>query len=266
MTTNQPLDPAPQGLRQLATRRAMRTLVRRPRWFFANLKQGPEFLRERRMDTGIDAFAEYVEPEDEAVAAALGVDRDAYATAIANLWMPEADPDEPLSTYNAREELLRLVGAIVRLVQPATMVETGVAFGYTTATVLRVMRENARGHLYSIDLPPLQYDPNEAIGRAVPDELKDRWTLRVGDSRKLLAPVAAEAAPIDIFLHDALHTYSAQLREYRTVWPKLRAGGVLISDDVANPAFVQFSNEVGAMPHLIVGPSRPSAVGLLRKE
>ena len=244
----------------------MRTLVRRPRWFFANLKQGPEFLRERRMDTGIDAFAEYVEPEDEAVAAALGVDRDAYATAIANLWMPEADPDEPLSTYNAREELLRLVGAIVKLVQPATMVETGVAFGYTTATVLRVMRENGRGHLYSIDLPPLQYDPDEAIGRAVPDELKDRWTLSVGDSRKLLAPVAAKAAPIDIFLHDALHTYSAQLREYRTVWPKLRAGGVLISDDVANPAFVQFSNEVGAMPHLIVGPSRPSAVGLLRKE
>lgn len=243
----------------------MRSLLRRPRWFLTNLRQGPEFLRERRLDTGIERFRQYVEPESAAVAAALEVDRADYERAVADLWMPEIDPDEPLSTYNAREELLRIVGGIVKLTRPRTMVETGVAFGFTTATVLRAMHDNASGHLYSIDLPPLQYDPDEAIGRAVPEELKDRWTLRLGDSRKLLEPVAAHAAPIDVFLHDALHTYSAQLREYRTVWPKMRAGGVLISDDVANPAFVEFAGEVGADPHLIVGRTRRSAVGLLRK-
>jgi predicted O-methyltransferase YrrM len=265
MTTNQPIDPAPQGLRQLATKRALRTLIRRPRWFFTNIRQGPEFLRERRMDTGVEPFRDYVEPEAEAVAAALGLDSAAYEAAVADLWIPEPDPDEPLSTYNAREELLRVVGGIVKLIRPRTMVETGVAFGYTTATVLRAMRDNEQGHLHSIDLPPLQYDPDEPIGRAIPEELKDRWTLRLGDSRKLLEPVAAEAAPVDLFLHDALHTYSAQLREYRTVWPHLRSGGVLVSDDVANPAFVEFAAEVGGAPHLVVGPSRPSAVGLLRK-
>jgi predicted O-methyltransferase YrrM len=265
MTTNQPRDPAPQGVRQLVTRRAMRSLVRRPRWFLSNLRQGPEFLRERRKDTGVGPFRRYVQPEGEAVATTLDVEPRSYEQAVAGLWMPEIDPDEPLSTYNARQELLRLVGGVIKLIKPKAMVETGVAFGFTSATALRAMEDIGSGHLYSIDLPPLQYDPDEAIGRAVPEELKARWTLRLGDSRKLLPAVAAEADPIDIFLHDALHTYSAQLREYRTVWPHLRSGGILMSDDVANPAFVEFAREVGAEPHLVVGPSRGSAVGLLRK-
>ena len=81
----------------------------------------------------------------------------------------------------------------------------------------------------------------------------------------MLGPLVARVAPLDVFLHDALHTYSSQLREYRTAWPHLRAGGVLISDDVGNPAFVEFAAEVGARPYLVTGPSRESAVGLLRK-
>lgn len=265
MSTNEPRKPAPQGVRQLATRRAMRTLVRRPKWFLINLRQGPEFLRDRRRDTGVEPFARYVKPEAEAVAAVLGIDADDYERAVAGLWMPVPDPDEPLSTYNARAELLRIMGAIVALMRPRVMVETGVAFGFTTATVLRVMREADSGHLYSVDLPPLQYDPADPIGRAVPDELMDRWTLRLGDSRSVLGPLAADVAPIDVFLHDALHTYSSQLREYRTVWPHMRPGAILASDDVANPAFVEFAADVGAEPHLVVGPSRPSAIGLLRK-
>lgn len=265
MNTNQPRNPAPQGIRQLATRRALRSLVRRPRWFLTNLRQGPEFLRERRKDTGVAPFRRYVKPEAEAVAAALGVEPASYDRVVADLWMPEMDPDQPLSTYNARQELLRLVGGLIKLMKPRTMVETGVAFGFTSATALRAMEDVDSGHLYSIDLPPLQYDPDEAIGRAVPEALKGRWTLRLGDSRKLLGAVAVDANPIDIFLHDALHTYSAQLREYRTVWPHLRSGGILMSDDVANPAFVEFARDVGAEPHLVAGPSRPSAVGLLRK-
>src|SRR5688572_14301121 len=122
MTTNQPSNPAPTGLRQLATRRALRSLVRRPRWFFMNLRQGPEFLRERRMDTGIEPFRRHVEPEPEAVAETLGIDAPSYERAVSDLWMPEMDPDEPLSTYNARRELLRLVGGIVKLMKPQAMV------------------------------------------------------------------------------------------------------------------------------------------------
>lgn len=266
MTTNQThRRPPREGVRQLVTREAMRTLLKRPRWFFTNLRQGPEFLLDKRRETSPESYARYITSEAEAIMAVLGVSESAYEEAAASLWAPEPDPDEPLSVWNAREELLRLVGAVVKLARPAVMVETGVALGFTTATVLHAMRDNDRGQLHSIDLPALQYDPSDPVGRAVPADVRDRWELHLGDSRKLLGPLAARLAPLDVFLHDALHTYSSQRREYRTVWPHLRSGGVLISDDVGNPAFVEFAHEVGARPYLVTGPSRDSAVGLLRK-
>jgi predicted O-methyltransferase YrrM len=257
--------PPREGIRQLATREAMRTLVRRPRWFFANLRQGPEFLRDQRLEMPAEQFAEHLTTEAAAVAAVLGVEESEYERARAGLWIPQPDPDEPLNVWNAREELLGLVGAIVRLMRPRVMVETGVALGFTTATVLRAMRENDCGRLYSVDLPALQYDPGDPVGRAVPEELGDRWELTLGDSRIVLGPLVERVAPLDVFLHDALHTYTSQLREYRTAWPHLRSGGVLVSDDVGNPAFVEFAREVGAVAHLVGGPTRASAVGVMRK-
>jgi predicted O-methyltransferase YrrM len=265
MATNFSERPPKEGVRQLLTRSALRTLVRSPGVFLANMRQGPEFFRDSRRRQDLAAVEQYVETEAEAVCAVLEIDRARYEAASRETWIPTADPGDPLSVWNAREELLRMVGTIVELVRPAVMVETGVAQGFTTWTVLQVMAGAAEGHLYSVDLPALQYDPDDAVGRAVPAQLRDRWTLELGDSRKKLEPLCERVAPLDIFLHDALHTYSSQMREYRTAWPHLRPGGLLISDDVNNPAFVDFARQVDVRPHLVAGPSRSDAVGLLRK-
>jgi predicted O-methyltransferase YrrM len=82
----------------------------------------------------------------------------------------------------------------------------------------------------------------------------------------VLVPLLHKVEPIDLFIHDANHAYSAQLREYRAAWPYLRPGGVLVSDDVGNPAFVEFAAEVGARPYLVPGSRSESVVGLLRKD
>jgi predicted O-methyltransferase YrrM len=265
MPTNFARRPARRGLRQFLTAGPWRTLARDPAVFLANLRQGPEYLRDRRRKRDLDDFKEFVEPEVEAVCAVLEIDPARYEAAARATWLPAADPDDPLSAWNAREELLRIVGTAVALMRPAVVVETGVALGFTTATVLCAMADAGRGRLYSVDLPALQHNPDEPLGMAVPPELRDRWQLELGDSRKKLGPLCARVAPLDVFLHDALHTYSSQLREYRTAWPFIRSGGLLLSDDVDNPAFVEFAAEVGARPHLVAGPSRKDAIGLLRK-
>ena len=257
--------PPVEGPRQLLTRAAVRTLLRSPRTFLANLRQGPEFVRDRRREADPESFWSDFREEGEAVAVVTGAEPAAARAAMASLWLPEADPDEPLNVWNARGELLRIAGAIVALERPQVMVETGVAQGFTTATLLAAMERNGSGHLYSIDLPALQFDPSGEVGRAVPATLRARWTLELGDSRRLLGPLCARVAPLDVFLHDALHTYSSQLREYRTVWPHLREGGLLLSDDVGNPAFVEFAAAVGRVPVLVRGSNRRSAIGLLRK-
>ena len=49
----------------------------------------------------------------------------------------------------------RLCYLACRLVEPAVVVETGVAYGVSSAYVLRALETNGRGTLHSIDLPPL---------------------------------------------------------------------------------------------------------------
>jgi len=51
---------------------------------------------------------------------------------------------------------------------------------------------------------------------------------------------------IDIFIHDSLHTPQTMKYEFEKAWPYLRAGGLLVSDDVeGNSAFVDFVNSHG---------------------
>lgn len=138
------------------------------------------------------------------------------------------------------------VYALVRLLKPGVMVETGVADGTTSAYILRAMEENGRGKLYSIDLPSSRLPAGKAPGWIVPEELRKRWELRVGDAAGLLPPLLEELGEIDIFLHDSLHTYGHMLFEFRAAWPRLKAGGLLLSHDIGrNAAFFDFVSEAG---------------------
>jgi len=58
---------------------------------------------------------------------------------------------------------------------------------------------------------------------------------------------------MSIFIHDSLHTYANMTWEFQTVWPYLRAGGVLISDDVdGHSAFSDFVSQVGPSVSAVV--------------
>jgi len=90
--------------------------------------------------------------------------------------------------------------ALVRTIKPAVILETGVFHGYYTACFLKGIHDNYKelsvdGRVVSIDLPayesipesthtsaithlPSGYEP----GWVIPDYLKDRWQLNIGDS------------------------------------------------------------------------------------
>jgi methyltransferase family protein len=116
--------------------------------------------------------------------------------------------------------------------------------------------------LHSIELGDPQYlPPDKPPGWIVPDWLKSRWDLRIGDSRVLLPKLFAEIGRADVFVHDSLHTYDQMLLEYRTAYPFLKPGGLLLSDDAAwNRAFLEFCKEVGAPRSKIL-----RGVGFLQK-
>jgi predicted O-methyltransferase YrrM len=138
--------------------------------------------------------------------------------------------------------------AAIRAFEPDVIVETGVANGVSSAYLLSALHANNRGTLYSIGLDDPEYLPaGKSLGWIVPEGLRYRWKLMVGDARDLLPKLISDVASIDVFIHDSLHTYEHMLWEYRSVYPHLREGGLLVSDDAMwNSAFREFAHQMCA--------------------
>jgi predicted O-methyltransferase YrrM len=129
--------------------------------------------------------------------------------------------------------LARLVWCLVRHLHPERVVETGVARGFTTATVLTALARNGRGGLWSIDVPPLiESRLADETGVVVPDDVRGRWTLVRGSSRRRLSDVLRDLGSVDLFLHDSMHTTRNVRFELAAIWPHLAPGGVAVVDDV----------------------------------
>lgn len=134
---------------------------------------------------------------------------------------------------------------IVRLLKPEIVVETGVKWGEGSLFILAALRENGHGQLHSFDIgyegsresywfPP---DQNQ-VGFFVPDELRDRWSLHIGDSLTEMPTVLSEIPAVDMFVHDSLHTYDHMYNEFDIALTHMTAGGILASEDIdANRAW-----------------------------
>lgn len=164
--------------------------------------------------------------------------------------------------------------ALVRLMQPAVVVETGGTPGNSSAFMLRAMERNAHGELHTVDLPPQgDYgDTSDGVwihagmpqgmdsGWAVPDRLRTRHHQHLGDARMLLPGVFEAVPKVQIFLHDSDHSYEHMRWEFETAWPHLAPGGALLADDVrANRAWDEFAARHGARQ------ARAGGLGGLRK-
>ena len=148
-------------------------------------------------------------------------------------------PEDPyLPRWAADSVMARLCYLACRLTSPEIVVETGVAYGVSSAFMLRAMQENGHGTLFSVDLPPLRRRYERFWSVAVPDELRGRWRLHRGTSARVLPWLFKENPTVDLFVHDSLHTHRNMRREFDAVWPHLRSGGLLLADDVErNRAF-----------------------------
>jgi predicted O-methyltransferase YrrM len=133
----------------------------------------------------------------------------------------------------------RLCYLACRLLEPDEVLETGVAYGVSSAFMLKALDQNGRGTLHSVDLPPLRREYERFWGVAVPDDgLRERWQLHRGSSRRVLPGLLHGIGVADLFVHDSLHTRRNMRREFDAAWTHLRPGGILLADDVErNRAF-----------------------------
>ncbi len=144
---------------------------------------------------------------------------------------------------------------LIRTIKPAIVVETGVCNGFSSSIILKAMEKNDRGELYSVDLPvridEIKNDgrtgavlpPGKDSGWAVPDDLRKRWNLYIGNTYEKL-PEVFEDVPkkIDFFLHDSDHSYETMMFEFALAWYHLKKKGFVVADNVTfSWAFYDFT-------------------------
>lgn len=240
------------------------------------------FALDLRTSFGIGAFA-------RELARAMGVERAsvhrycgearAWSQELTRRWWAE-------KRYRATPFQLASAEALyvtTRAARPLCAVETGVWRGISSSYLLAALAREDRGELHSIDLPT--YEPTgrtnrdgqtdrasvtapSSVGDLVPDELRPRWHLSLGDAAELLPRLLGELGTIDLFFHDSDHSYPHMTFEFEIAWRHLRPGGWLTSDDVtwsegARAAWADFCRGVDRPPYRYF--SRDGNRGLLRK-
>ncbi|OGS11944.1 MAG: hypothetical protein A2234_04710 [Elusimicrobia bacterium RIFOXYA2_FULL_58_8] len=163
----------------------------------------------------------------------------------------EALPVKPARTGMLDFGSAEIIYALTRLLKPERAVETGVANGISSFFILSAMQKNGKGALVSIDYVP-ENGPSflpegKQAGWLVPQELRPRWELITGRTSETLPPLLARPGQLDIFIHDSEHSYENMKFEYAAAWPRLKAGGLLLSDDTGfNTAWLELTRSTGA--------------------
>ena len=151
------------------------------------------------------------------------------------------------------------VYAIIRLVKPEKVLETGVANGHSSFFILKGLELNRRGVLYSVDINP-------AVGPLLSDEERRDWNLSVlpkSRRKDALKRFARRISPIDVFIHDSNHLYYWQMFEFRLAFELLRRGGYLLVDDCdCSFAFLDFAQKHGLSPQFLL--DRRKLFGVVR--
>ena len=87
----------------------------------------------------------------------------------------------------------------------------------------------------------------------MPDWLRSRWQLHIGDVAAILPGLRRELGEVDMFIHDSLHTYEHMKFEFELARPYIKHGGLLLADDALwNSAFNEFAQVIHSQKYAII--------------
>jgi predicted O-methyltransferase YrrM len=127
---------------------------------------------------------------------------------------------------------LKLLYKICESIGATSVLETGVAYGWSAAAILESIAQR-QGVLVSIDMPMPKQKNYDLIGVAVKKEHKQFWQLiEKPDKYGLLDGLKKLNGELDICHYDSDKSYYGRKWAYPKIYNALNTGGFLISDDV----------------------------------
>ncbi len=132
----------------------------------------------------------------------------------------------------------KLLYFLIRKIKPLNVVETGVAAGWTSLAILRALKKNGKGFLYSSDFPYFRLkDPEQYIGYLAKDEInKENWFLDIRGDDIALPNIMSKLKnkSIDLFHYDSDKSYSGRNNAMKILNSKLNSKTIIIFDDIQN--------------------------------
>ena len=142
---------------------------------------------------------------------------------------------------------LSLLHAVTALARARTVIETGVAYGWSSLAILSAQAKNGGRRLVSVDMPYPKMGNEAFVGIVVPERLRSGWTLvRKPDRNGLRRAIRLAGGPLDLAHYDSDKSYYGRQFAFPLIWAALRPGGIFISDDIQdNLAFAEFMEQKG---------------------
>jgi predicted O-methyltransferase YrrM len=137
---------------------------------------------------------------------------------------------------------LNLLYAATILLGAHRIVETGVAYGWSSLAILAALAGRAEAKLISVDMPYPKMNGEQFVGIAVPQRLRGPWEIiREPDRPGIVKAIARAGGTLDLCHYDSDKSWWGRQYSYPTLWNVLRPGGLFISDDIQdNMAFAEF--------------------------
>ena len=125
--------------------------------------------------------------------------------------------------------------SLVKHFKRKSCIECGVSLGGSSFAILSALDFLGNGSLVSNDLPYLWIEkPTLKIGTVVPEKIKHRWKLHIGDDLDNLPAIVNEQKIIDFAHYDSNKLYKAREFFFATIKESLSGDSIIIFDDIIN--------------------------------
>ena len=128
---------------------------------------------------------------------------------------------------------IHLIYDCVILLKPKKIIETGVAYGWSSLAILKALFKIGEGSLISVDMPYPRKKNEKDVGIIVPEYLKKNWTLlRKPDRPGIKDALKLANGIIDLCHYDSDKSWWGRDFAYPILWNSLKSKGLFISDDI----------------------------------
>lgn len=147
---------------------------------------------------------------------------------------------------------LDLLYELAQFVAARKVIETGVAYGWSSLAILSSLAQREDSLLVSSDMPYPRRNNDDHVGCVVPDKLASHWKLLRAADRQSLPKAIRMLGSIDLCHYDSDKSVAGRSWAYPLLWQAVRPGGAFLSDDISdNLAFRDFALTTPVEPLIV---------------